>query len=214
MAGGRRAFGLLAFAAAGCTSLPGPPPVLVERPITENWQAIALADDLDRHARLDAAWAQALATARAQGQGRAVDAAGPVLDPGSALPRASPPPGPYRCRVVRLGAGPRRRALTVYPAYFCHIVVEGELLVLTKQDGPERLGGYLYPDADRRLVFLGATASGAGPAPPAYGESPNRNMIGRFERIGPLHYRLVVAWPRQGATLDVLELVPIAPTLD
>ena len=135
-------------------------------------------------------------------------AEGPLLQPQAGLPRATPPPGPYRCRLLRFGG---RRAFTVYPSYFCDVVVEDELLSLTKQDGSERPGGYLWPDGDGRLIFLGAVALGAEPVPPAYGEDRGRDLIGLVERVGPFHYRLVMPWPPSGASLDILELVPFVP---
>lgn len=185
-----------------------------ERPINENWRAVALSEDVGKIDRLAEAWAEGLETARAGGFGRAIASARPLLDPAVAEPRAALPPGPYRCRLTRLGAGPRRRALTVYPSYYCHVVVEGPLLVFTKQDGMERPGGYLFEDGDERLVFLGALALGGEAGPPAYGEVRDRDLIGAVERIGALRYRIAMPWPRPGVSLDLIELVPIVPELD
>lgn len=200
---------------AGCTTFPAEPPLMVaERPINESWRAVALDEDVGKMDRLAEAWAEGLAEARARGFGRAIAAAGPLLDPAAAGPRAAPPPGPYRCRLTRLGAAPRRRALTAYPAYFCHVVVEGPLLVFVKQNGAERPGGYLFDDGDARLIFLGALALGDEPIPPAYGEFRQRDLIGAVERIGTLRYRIAMPWPRPGVSIDLIELVPIVPELD
>jgi hypothetical protein len=116
--------------------------------------------------------------------------------------------------VTRLATEARRRALTVYPSYFCHVVAEGSLLIFTKQDGAERPGGYLFDDGDSRLIFLGALAQGAEPVPPSYGQFRGRDLIGAVERIGALRYRVAMPWPREGVALDVIELVPIVPELD
>lgn len=205
---------LLAAALAACTTVPAPPILTAERPITEDWRRVAIADDLDRHQRLAQAWERGLGAARAQGQDRTIAALGPLLDPRAMLPRAAPSPGPYRCRIVRLMPAASRRALIVFPVHFCHVGVDGARLFLAKSTGSERPGGFLYPESDARLVFLGAVAVGDEPVPPAYGEFRNRDLIGVAERIGPFHYRIAMPWPRGGALLDLLELVPFAPSLD
>lgn len=183
---------------------PGPPPALAERPAGENWRAVARPEDLDRLARLDAAWTEGLAEARAFAT--RIRAEGRLLEPGAALPRAALPPGSYRCRLLRLGG---RVGLTVYPPYFCHVGVEGALLSFTKQTGTERPGGYLWTDGDRRMVFLGALAPPGQSAPRAYGEDPASDVAGIVERVGDFNYRLVIPWPRAGAKIDVLDLVPV-----
>jgi hypothetical protein len=188
---------------------PAPPPAVAAVPVGENWRAVIRSDDLDRINRLDAAWQAGLAEARARRFGAQIAAEGALLAPAAELPRASPPPGSYQCRLIRLGAGADRRAFTAYPSYFCHIGVEGELLSFTKQTGSERPGGYIWNDSDTRLIFLGAMASGEDEAPPAYGDSPGSDLAGVAERIGPFRYRIVFPWPQGGAKIDVLELVPV-----
>jgi Domain of unknown function (DUF4893) len=194
---------------SSCRTPEPPPPAVRAEPaagaVDESWRDFALAEDRDRLDRLELAWEAALREARALGLASRVRAEGPLLQPQAGLPRATPPPGPYRCRLLRFGG---RRAFTVYPSYFCDVVVEAELLSLTKQDGSERPGGYLWPDRDGRLIFLGAVALGAEPVPPAYGEDRDRDLIGLVERVGPFHYRLVMPWPPSGASLDILELIP------
>ena len=56
--------------------------------------------------------------------------------------------------------------------------------------------------------FLGSLALGNETEPRAYGEDPERDMAGIFERVGPLRFRLVVPRPRTGSILEVLELTP------
>ncbi len=207
----RAAGGLLVFAAllSACRTTPSDPPAIPAEPAAEiieaGWRAFALAEDRGRLERLGLAWETALGEARSRGLASRIRAEGALLQPGAGLPRAAPPPGPYRCRLIRFGG---RRAFTAFPSYFCDVVVEGELLSLTKQDGSERPGGYLWQDGDARLVFLGAVALGPEPVPPAYGEDSARDLIGLVERVGPFRYRLVMPWPPSGASLDIIELVP------
>jgi len=200
---------LLALLLAACRTPPPTPPPPAERPRAEDWRALVLAADRDRLDRLDAAWREGLAEARAGRFGAQLRALGSLLDAGAGLPRAAPPPGPYRCRMVRLGAGPSRAAFTLYPDFFCHVGVEGALLSFTKQTGSDLPGGYLFEDDDRRLIFLGGTARGADSLPPPYGADPERDVVGVVERIGPFRYRLAMPWPRSGAKLELLELVPV-----
>lgn len=206
------AFLLASLGLSACQTQAPPPPVAFEpEPEPEpaaGWRAVALAEDEERIDRLPLAWQEALGEARSAGFGRRIAAEGPLLDPGAALPRAAPPPGPYRCRLIRFGAG---RPVTAYQPYFCLVDVEGEQLSLTKQEGSERPGGYPWEESGRRLVFLGAVAFRGEPLPPGYGEDRDRSLVGVVERIGPFHYRLVMPWPPSGAALDILELVPFVP---
>ena len=40
----------------------------------------------------------------------------------------------------------------------------------------------------------------------AYGRDPERDQAGVFQRIGANRWRLVLPWPKQESTLDILEL--------
>ena len=194
------------------TEAPPPPPEeLAVVPVGENWQAVIRSEDRDRLSRLGSAWETALANLRARGLAARVASEGNLLEPDAGLARSALPPGSYHCRVIRLGAGPGSRAFTAYPSYFCHVGVEGSLLSFTKQTGSERPGGYIWNDSDERLVFLGAMARGDEDVPPPYGDGEARDMAGVVERIGPFRYRIVFPWPTNGATVDVLELVPSLP---
>jgi hypothetical protein len=212
----------LAMAAAGCAPKPpillvAPPPEEASAPDPNNWRDVSLAADAERIDRVDAAWREALADVRKTRFAKAVAKEGALLDPAAALPRALPPPGRYQCRVIKLGFAPvkRRRGpgYTVYPPYFCYVEQDGELTTLVKETGTERHAGRLWPDGDRRLIFLGALAIG-GEAAPAYGDDPARDIAGLFERVAPFRWRLVIPWPRVEtrlpveSRLDVLELVP------
>ena len=56
-------------------------------------------------------------------------------------------------------------------------------------------------------MFIGAQAWGADEKGyPTYGQMPERDQIGVFERVGNDRWRLVLPWPKQEAKLEVLEL--------
>lgn len=184
-------------------SLEVPPP---DQPA---WTGIVVTDDADRLGRTAQAWDEGLDRARRGRFGRRITAEGPLLDPDAALPRATPPPGSYRCRLLRLGqSGARRRAFTALGPFFCYVGVEGDLLAFTQQTGPARPGGYLWEDSGTRLAFVGSTAIGRDALPPAYRAMPERDVVGWVERVGAFRYRLVMPWPTGGGAIDILELIP------
>jgi hypothetical protein len=177
-----------------------------------DWQKVATAEDEDRIRRLDAAWAEAVQDARKAGFASQLRAEGALLDASARLPRAAPPPGSYKCRLVKLGGAARAKAFIAYKPFFCFVGINGEQLSITKQTGSRRPGGYLF-DTEKtgRLIFLGSEALGTEENPGAYGEDPARSMAGVFERYGDFRYRLVVPWPRGESKLDVFELIPLPP---
>jgi hypothetical protein len=203
---------------AGCQPLQPPHPasdVIVEVAEEAGWQKVATAEDQDRIARLDSAWAEALQDARKAGFGSQLKAEGALLEPAAALARAAPPPGSYKCRLVKLGGPTRAKAFIAYKPFFCFVGVNREQLSITKQTGSRRPGGYLFDtDETGRLIFLGSEALGTEETPAAYGEDPARSMAGVFERYGDFRYRLVVPWPRGESKLDVFELIPLPPAAD
>src|SRR3546814_9488514 len=99
-------------------------------------------------------------------------------------------------------------AFGAYKPCFCHGAAEGGLIPIVKQPGSQRPAGRLYPENDERMIFLGTLALGNEDEPLAYGEDPERDMVGVMERVAPFRYRLVVPWPRIESKLDVFELVP------
>jgi hypothetical protein len=204
---------LLAPALPGCSMFRAQPapsaPVatveVVEDPVPLEWKTVATARDQQRLATMAEAWGTALTAARRY-RG-AIREEGPLLDPEAALPRAAPTPGPYYCRVVKLGARP---ALMAFRPFHCFVEAEGELLTLVKAGGSQRPAGRLWAESDTRMVFLGAMGIGD-EEPPAYGEDESRDIAGHVERIGPFRWRLVVPDPGDGAILDVYELIPFVP---
>ncbi len=185
------------------------PPAVEEMPAEtpSGWRGVAAAEDRERLDLLPETWAAARASAIRAGYAGRLAAEAELLDPDAALPRPDLSPGPYRCRVLRLRAA-ARRPFAAFPPFFCHVVDEGELLSFTKESGPERPGGYLWPDNDRRLIFLGAFARRGEAIPPAYGDEPDRDLAGVVERVGIFHYRLVIPRPSEPGWLDILELIP------
>lgn len=172
-----------------------------------DWRADAKPADIRRLARLDQAWTAALAEARAQGQGRALTRLGVLVDPRVSLPRPYPTPGAYRCRTIKIGSPNGGPGLVAYGWFRCRVALSpGGDLTLEKITGSQRQAGHLYPEASRRLVFLGGVAWGSGEGRAQYGRDAERDQIGAFERIGADRYRLALPWPHQESTLDLLEL--------
>ncbi|MBT2188985.1 DUF4893 domain-containing protein [Sphingobium nicotianae] len=207
---------LLAALAAlsACASRPQavlktPTPVAAFTLPKTGWQAIVTSEDDQRVAHLPATWADALAASKRYSKQIARE--GDLLQPGAARNYPAPPPGSYRCRLVKIGvAQGREPAFQAFPEYFCH--VRGDragALFFTKQTGTELPGGWLHEDGERRLVLTGAKQHGVNDAPLVYGSEPNRDLVGVVERIGPFRWRLVLPWrgPREG--LDIYELTPV-----
>jgi Domain of unknown function (DUF4893) len=199
-----------AAALAGCQTLSSPPPaetgatVTLEEP--EAWRSVATPSDAASIDALADDWAAARDAVRAARLARRAEAQGPLLDPAASLPRAAPAPGPYACRLIRLGgASPQARPWRESGGFFCYVGVEGDRLSLTVEGGPERLGGYLWEEkSTARLVFLGAAAPPRHTLP-AYGDDPGGNAVGVLERVGEFRYRLVLPG-RGGSRLGVYEL--------
>lgn len=178
---------------------------------TADWREIVSATDAANLGRLDQAWRLGRAEAEDRGFAQQVEALGPLVDPNAGqASRLQPPPGSYRCRAIKLGSNsPGGLGYLEYPFFRCIIeLTPGGDLVLTKTTGSQRTRGLLYPDTDRRLVFVGAQALGMDETTyPAYGDQPIRDQVGVFERIGSNRWRLVLPWPRVDSKLEILELV-------
>lgn len=206
--------GVPATASGEAASTERPPTAAVPTPGeqggTDSWRAVATAGDAARLTRLDDAWREALGEARGAGFGAEIRALGALADPNAAQAgRLQPPPGEYRCRTVKLGRqGEVGMSYVAYPAFRCLVeLTPGGDLILSKMTGSQRTRGLIYPDGDRRLIYLGAQAWGTGETGfPAYGEQAQRDQIGVVERIGDNRWRLVLPYPMQESKLDLLEL--------
>jgi len=195
----------------GCAWLEDRPPLppaqveVIEDKVPLSWREVATPADQERLDRAAEAWTRGLsAAARFKS---AIRAEGPLLDPAVALPRAMPSPGPYQCRVVRLGGRP---ALAAFRPFACFVDAEGDLLTLVKATGSQRPAGRLWTDSDQRMMFLGGLAA-PGRDPPPYGANDRTNIAGYLERIGAFRWRLAVPYPQGGAVLDVYDLTPLIP---
>lgn len=191
---------------------PAPVVAVEDGEAVPEWRVVARDNDETRIDGVADAWRRGLDEAsRTRGFRGLIAAEGPLLDPAAALPRPAPPPGPYQCRVIKLGtAGRSGPPFVAYKPFFCYVEAEGPLLTIVKQTGSQRPAGRLYPDGDEnRLVFLGTLALGNEDAPLPYGEDPERDMAGVVERVAPFRWRLVIPFPRRESTLDVFELVPV-----
>lgn len=186
------------------------PMVAVETPPERpGWSTIATAEDRARIAALPEHWARARAAVPKR-LARRMTEEGALLDPAAALDLPALPPGPYRCRLVRLGG---RAGYASFAPDFCYIEGDTNGLSFTKQTGENLPGGWLHPDTDRRQVFLGTFRTGAAKVAPAYGRDPARDIAGVVERVAPFRWRLVLTKAGQGAILDIYELVPVPPAV-
>jgi len=196
----------------GCAMLDQPPRpaagtiVAVEE--DEPWRRTATDEDAQALDALPQIWAGALADARRAGFARRIAAEEALLAPAAGLPRAAPAPGPYVCRILRLGPpAPGVRPLSEAGQGFCYVGADRDQLSLTIEAGPRRMGGYLWEERDNgRLIFLGSQ-SPRGMKIGGYGDDRIRDVAGLFERIGPFRYRLTLP-PRDGGRLTVIEMHP------
>jgi hypothetical protein len=192
---------------AACTSETAGPAAALPAAAT-GWRAIATDYDRERARKWRTAWVRALAEARG-GHSAEVADEGILLDPDAALRAVAPPPGDYRCRVLKLGSpGEGGLDYVGYPQFDCRISTAAGAMDLIKLTGSQRPVGRLFPDSDRRMVFLGTLQLGDERGTLRYGHDRQRDMIGLLERIGERRWRLAVPYPAFESTLDVVELVP------
>lgn len=206
----RLALALLAlFALAGCTrSREVVAPPNAERP-SDNWRSLATEDDRTRVRKWRKSWTDALAQAQ-PANGAAIAREGALLDPDAALAGARLPAGDYRCRTIKLGAAsPGHPLFTIYEPRACRVGAEGARLHFTILDGPQRPIGTLFPDAGRRMIFLGTLQLGDEALAYRYSRDRERDMVGLLERVGERRWRLVLPAPHFESLLDVIELVPV-----
>ena len=210
--------GLLATALlAGCATPPPPPPSAPDvrgGVVLSDGRGVISAADRDRYQRREAAWTLALQQARRQPGSGDLSSLGDLIVPDAARPSVTPPVGAYRCRTVKLGSqgGEEGLGYVVYGWFACRIEQTPAGLKFSKLTGSQRPSGLLYPENDRHMVFLGSMAPASEPAARAYGLRPERDMLAVVERIGEQRWRLVIPWPANESNLDLIELIPAAPT--
>lgn len=205
------------IALAACTPAlpPPPPPPLPDASggggrVLPDWRAAITSHDRDRLNRLNAAWDLALEQARRQQGSGDLASTGRLIDPDAALGDAAPPVGDYRCRTVKLGSqgGDGGLGYVVYGWFACRIEETPNGLKFIKLTGSQRPAGLLFPENDRRMVFLGSMALASEPPANSYGQRPERDMVAVLERIENRRWRLVIPWPQNESNLDLLDLVP------
>jgi Domain of unknown function (DUF4893) len=206
---------VLALAFSACAAQdPGEPRMQTpaERactPAAANWRSTATEADRDRLRDWREAWTDALERAGTGGHGADLAREGVLLDPDAGLAEPQPPAGDYECRTIKVGAqSPGLLDYIAYPPFRCRIRVDDGRIGFTKLTGSQRPIGRLYPDGDRRLVFLGTMQLGDERRAYHYGRDPDRDIAGFVERIGERRWRLVVPSPRFESLLDVIELTP------
>ncbi|MDH7974997.1 DUF4893 domain-containing protein, partial [Sphingomonas sp. AR_OL41] len=128
-----------------------------------------------------------------------------------ALDHPAPTPGPYRCRLVRIGSAAGRAGLRSFASATCFVGGDAGNQLSFSKPGSDMPSGWLYPDdVTTRYVFLGARQHRAGGGL-AYGTDRTRNLAGVMERIGTFRWRLVIKATAPDS-LDVYDLTPIAGT--
>lgn len=195
----------LLVALAGCAG--GPPPI--EETAPRGWRSLATVEDRARVRDWRKAWTAALARARAAGHAAALASEGALLQPDAALAGSELPDGAYRCRVIKLGA--KSAGLLdyiAYPVFDCRVSREEGLRHFVKLTGSQRPVGHLYPEDERRMVFLGTLVLGDERMAMKYGRDRDRDLAGIVERVGPNRWRLAFPYPRFESLLDVVELTP------
>ncbi|SOB86916.1 protein of unknown function [Sphingomonas guangdongensis] len=202
----------LGLTVAGCARTPAVAPVTVSsEPIVEaprpEWERIV------RPA--DAALLQTIAARRTSILSRLprsartrLTAEAPALG-SPALDHVAPSPGSYNCRLVRFSTPAARRAaptFRAFPSFFCYIRGESEgRFSFTKQTGSDQPIGWLYPDDDRRMVFLGRRQ--AGTAEEQYGTDPTQDLAGVLERTGSFRWHLTL--PGVNSEVSIYEITPV-----
>jgi len=181
-------------------------------PAVANWRNVATSSDRARLRDWRKAWTEALAGARTS-NGAEIAAEGVLLDPDAALAEAVPPAGDYRCRTIKIGA--KSEGLldyVAYPAFKCRIEAAGPegTMGFVKLTGSQRPIGRLFPDRERRMIFLGTNQLGDEKGIMRYGRDTDRDMVALLERIGDRRWRLVFPYPHFESVVDVIELVPSA----
>ena len=202
--------GAVAAALGGCsarTPHPSAAHVTVEAAPKAAWEGIASADDAARIAALPELWSRARGTVPMRLKPR-MRAEGELVDPAAALALPTPPPGSYRCRLVRFGG---RGGFRSFAPDFCYVDGDAKALAFTKQTGSNLPGGWLHPDTPTRLVFLGAVPRKGEAKAPGYGIVPAQDVAAVVERVGPFRWRMVMLRAGRDGVLDLYELVPVVP---
>jgi len=177
--------------------------------LSTDWRVVATAPDRERLRDWRTAFTKALDQARKAGHAGEIASEGALLEPDAALGSAPIPNGPYKCRVIKVGA--KSQGLLdyiAYPAFDCRISQQNQLQSFTKLTGSQRHVGLIFPDSAVRQVFLGTLVLGDESRALQYGRDADRDLAGWVERVGERRWRLLLPYPAFESTLDIVELVP------
>jgi hypothetical protein len=178
-------------------------------PRVDGWRSVATEQDRERIREWRTAWLRALRQARTAGHGPAIASEGVLLEPDSALDTVAPPSGNYRCRTIKIGAKSQGLLEYVaYPDFRCRIDGGHGVRNFSKLTGSQRPIGRLFPENERRMIFLGTLQLGDERGTLRYGHDAERAMAGVLERVGERRWRLVFPYPQYESVVDVLELIP------
>ncbi|MBA3676680.1 MAG: DUF4893 domain-containing protein [Sphingosinicella sp.] len=174
-----------------------------------DWREIATDDDRARVRQWRTAWVQGLSKAEAGGHQSEIAKEGALLQPDAAIDWQTPQPGPYSCRMVKIGArGSGTLQYVAYPPFDCRLRAENGMTSFAKLTGSQRPIGLFLPDTSRRMVFLGTLQLGDEKRALQYGQDRERDMVGVVERVDERRWRIAFPYPHFESTVDVLELVP------
>lgn len=191
----------------GCAEFRTQPGVIAQP--ARDWRTVATNSDRERLREWRSAFVDALRSARAGGNADEVEREGLLLSPDAALGGPPIPNGPYRCRVIKIGA--KQQGLLnyiAYPFFTCRISQDGGLQDFMKLTGSQRQVGKIFPGDSLRQVFLGTMVLGDEARAMQYGRDTERDVAGYVERIGPNRWRLIMPRPHFESQMDVMELVP------
>lgn len=175
---------------------------------TPEWMRIATPAGMRSLETLDAHFARAVRALPRAAVSKA-RAEGPLLDPGAAQLAPQVSPGPYHCRLIRLGGA---RGFQSFAPDICYILADTGSLSFAKASGENRPDGRLYADGDKRMVLLGTARREGEKTQHRYGDDPSRDIVGLIERVSSFRWRVILdrsAAP--GGVLDVYEMVPVPP---
>lgn len=180
-------------------------------PDADAWREAAAPYDIERIDGNDTAFTEALATARSVGSAEDQTALLGLL---ADLPVPVDPdalPGEWDCRTIRIGGEPAQ--LNLYGWWRCQISNLSAGLLVEKLTGSELTSGYLYPESDTRMIYLGhwhgrnePAAAYDGADGPEGDDPENRDDAGILTQRGP--DRLLLVRPRptfDGSDYDILE---------
>jgi len=176
---------------------------------SSDWRKVATDSDRQRLREWRTSFVRGLDQARKSGHAAEIAAEGRLLEPDAGIGPSPIPNGPYKCRVIKVGA--KSEGLLdyiAYPAFDCRIQQEKDLQSLSKLGGSQRHVGLLFAADTMRQVFLGTLVLGNEQRAMQYGHDPDRDLAGWVERIGDRRWRLLLPYPKYESTIDVVELTP------